>query len=144
MNHTKILDVIRYTPGAQELYTVTPDTGAASALRMSNAPGGPKYMLVLDGNVLAGIVSRGDLSRARPLALCRDVMRTPVLCVAGTTTVEEVAQIFSEQNVSFLPVVHDGNIVGAATPEMVGQPKMQPALPEHIFVQSQGKGHWDN
>lgn len=96
------------------IYTITPDTGAASALRLSVGDG-PRHLLVLDKGVLAGIVSRGDLARLRPTDNVERRMSTPVLCIKPETTVAEALQIMEENNVSYLPVVTGGHIVGAVT-----------------------------
>lgn len=97
-----------------ELYTLTPDTVVASARRLAT-DNGVDHLLVLDNGTLAGIVCRDDLRQAARDALVGECMSSPVLCIGPDTTLQEAAQIMSEQQVSCLPVVTGAFLVGIVT-----------------------------
>jgi acetoin utilization protein AcuB len=98
----------------KELYTLTPDTVVASARRLA-FDNGIDHLLVLDNGTLTGIVCREDLRTAERHAFVGECMSSPVLCIGPDTTLEEAAQIMSEQQVSCLPVVTGAFLVGIIT-----------------------------
>jgi CBS domain-containing protein len=102
----------------RELWTITPDTGVASALRLT-MENGMRHLLVLDQGVLAGIVSRGSLASMKGNDLVKVKMSSPVLCIAPETTVAEALQIMKENSVSYLPIVAGGFMFGAVTRSML-------------------------
>ena len=97
-----------------ELYTLTPDTVVASARRLA-LDNGIEHLLVLDNGTLAGIVCKDDLRHASRDSLVGECMSSPVLCIGPDTTLEEAAQIMSEQEISCLPVVTGAFLVGIIT-----------------------------
>jgi CBS domain-containing protein len=99
-----------------ELFTLTPDTVVASARRLA-FDNGIRHLLVLDGGTLTGIVCDEDLRTASRDALVGELMRTPVLCIAPDTTVDEAAELMDEHGVSCLPVVRGSELVGLVTRE---------------------------
>lgn len=99
-----------------DLFTLTPDTVVASAQRLA-FDNGVSHMLVLDGASLAGIVCDEDLRTAARDALIGELMRSPVLCIAPETTLDEAAELMEEHDVSCLPVVKGNALLGMVTRE---------------------------
>jgi CBS domain-containing protein len=99
-----------------ELFTLTPDTVVASARRLAWGSG-VRHLLVLDGGTLTGIVSDEDLRTAARDALIGELMRSPVLCIAPETTLDEASELMDEHGVSCLPVVEGSELVGMVTRE---------------------------
>jgi CBS domain-containing protein len=99
-----------------ELYTLTPDTVVASARRLAWRHG-VQHLLVLDGGTLTGIVFDEDLRTAARDALVGELMRSPVLCIAPDTTLDEATELMEEHGVSCLPVVKGSELVGIVTRE---------------------------
>jgi CBS domain-containing protein len=97
-----------------ELFTLTPDTVVASAQRLA-FDNDIQHMLVLDGGTLTGIVCDEDLRTASRDALVGELMRTPVLCIAPDTTLDEAVELMEEHGVSCLPVVKGTALVGIIT-----------------------------
>ena len=97
-----------------ELFTLTPDTVVASAQRLA-FDNDIQHMLVLDGGTLTGIVCDEDLRTASRDALVGELMRTPVLCIAPDTTLDEAVELMEEHGVSCLPVVKGTALVGIVT-----------------------------
>jgi CBS domain-containing protein len=99
-----------------ELFTLTPDTVVASAQRLA-FDNDVRHMLVLDGTTLTGIVCDEDLRTAARDSLVGELMRTPVLCIAPETTLDEAAELMEEHGVSCLPVVKGTSLLGIVTRE---------------------------
>ncbi len=116
-----------------ELYTLTPDTAATSALRMAMDQK-VDYMLVLDQGTLVGLVGKGDIACPHPHDTVNRYMATPVLCIAPTTTVREALQIMDEQKVSCLPIVTGTFLVGMVTRDHLEGKTPKPA--DHIEVRA--------
>lgn len=100
------------------LFTVTTDTGVASAARFA-ATDEARHLLVLENGSLAGIVTQGQLCQAPGHKLVKDVMRAPVLCIEPDTTVEEASDIMLENDISYLPIVAGGFMLGYVDKSMV-------------------------
>lgn len=99
------------------LWTLTPDTGIASALRLAQSEN-VRHFLILDDGSLVGAVSASTLAKASPKGFVGEVMRTPVLCISPGDTVADALQIMEENQVSFLPIVGEGAVVGNVTDEI--------------------------
>src|SRR6185436_3163149 len=99
-----------------ELFTLTPDTVVASAQRFA-FDNGVRHMLVLDGTTLTGIVCDEDLRTAARDSLVGELMRSPVLCIAPDTTLDEAVELMEEHGVSCLPVVKGTSLLGIVTRE---------------------------
>jgi CBS domain-containing protein len=76
-------------------------------------------LLVMDGDLLAGIVTERHYARdvmlkgrASPQTLVRDIMETHVACVAPDETVEACLDVMTQQRVRHLPVIDGGRVVG--------------------------------
>lgn len=102
-----------------ELFTLTPDTGVAAALRLASSKRITHFLVIEDGN-LTGIVCQSDLQHARRDNMVSDCMSTPVLCISPETTIEEAAGIMEENSVGCLPVVTGTFLVGMITRDVVG------------------------
>jgi CBS domain-containing protein len=97
-----------------DLFTLTPDTVVASALRLSAAKRIRHFLVIEDGN-LTGIVCQSDLRQARDSSLVGTCMKTPVLCIGPETTVQDAADIMEQNAVGCLPVVTGAFLVGMIT-----------------------------
>ena len=76
-------------------------------------------LLVMKGEVLAGIVSERDYARKVILrgrsssdTPVRDIMTSPVLTVSPDTSVEQCMQLVTDKRVRHLPVVEAGRVIG--------------------------------
>jgi CBS domain-containing protein len=105
-----------------ELFTLTPDTMVGSALRLANTRRIHHFLVIEDGS-LAGIVAQRDLQEARETTFVGACMKSPVLCVAPDTTVEEARDIMEENEVGCLPVVTGTFLVGMLTRERLIPPR---------------------
>ena len=99
-----------------ELFTLTPDTMVGSALRLASTRRIHHFLVIEDGS-LAGIVAQRDLQEAGDATFVGACMKSPVLCVAPDTTVEEARDIMEENEVGCLPVVTGTFLVGMLTRE---------------------------
>jgi CBS domain-containing protein len=99
-----------------ELFTLTPDTVVSSARRLA-FDHGVRHLLVLDDGTLTGIICDEDLRTASRDALVGELMRTPVLCIAPDTTLDEANELMEEHDVSCLPVVRGSELIGLITRE---------------------------
>lgn len=125
-----------------ELYTLTPDTVVASARRLA-FDNGIDHLLVLDNGTLTGIVCREDLRTAERNAFVGECMSSPVLCIGPDTTLDEAAQIMSEQHVSCLPVVTGAFLVGIVTRDALATAGLgsEPRAPRKLVCNACGADH---
>ncbi len=81
------------------------------------------YTVVVDNeDKLLGVVSFRDLLLSHPTKKIGDIMETDHVSVLDTMDQEEVAQAFSDYDLSAIPVVDkDGHIKGVITPEDISQ-----------------------
>ena len=68
---------------------------------------------------LVGVVSYLDLVLAAPEAVIEDIMDTDVVSVSALADQEVAARLLTEHDLSGLPVVHEGELVGAISVEDV-------------------------
>ncbi len=76
-------------------------------------------MLVMEGELLVGIVSERDYARkvilkgksSREIEV-RDIMSHPVICVPPELTIEQAMALMTEKHVRHLPVVVAETVVG--------------------------------
>jgi CBS domain-containing protein len=97
-----------------ELFTLTPDTVVASALRLASARRIRHFLVIEDGS-LTGIVCQSDLRQARESSLVSGCMKSPVLCIGPDTTVKDAVDIMDQNEVGCLPVVTGTFLVGMIT-----------------------------
>jgi CBS domain-containing protein len=100
------------------VFSVGPETPVLEAIR-AMAEHHIGALLVMKGEVLAGIVSERDyarkvilLGRSSSDTPVRDIMTTPVLTVSPETSVEQCMQLVTDKRVRHLPVVEAGRVVG--------------------------------
>lgn len=107
-----------------DLFTLTPDTVVASALRLATAKSIHHFLVIENGN-LTGIVCDDDLRLARASTMVGACMKSPVLCIGPDTTVEDAASIMEENEVGCLPVITGAFLVGMITKDRL--PSTTPA-----------------
>jgi CBS domain-containing protein len=100
------------------VFSVGPETPVLEAIR-AMAEHHIGALLVMKGEVLAGIVSERDyarkvilLGRSSSDTPVRDIMTTPVLTVSPETSVEQCMQLVTDKRVRHLPVLEAGRVVG--------------------------------
>jgi CBS domain-containing protein len=100
------------------VFSVGPETPVLEAIR-AMAEHHVGALLVMKGEVLAGIVSERDyarkvilLGRSSSDTPVRDIMTTPVLTVSPETSVEQCMQLVTDKRVRHLPVLEAGRVVG--------------------------------
>ena len=124
------------TPG---VITAAPDTQIGELIRLMLSHQ-VSAIPIVDGTTLVGIVSEGDLIRRAELGTehrpsrwleliasrahlaadyvhthghtARQVMTTPVITVADTTPVDEIAALLESRNIKRVPVLRDGALLG--------------------------------
>ena len=100
------------------VFSVGPEAPVLEAIR-AMAEHHVGALLVMSGEVLAGIVSERDYARKVILrgrsssdTPVRDIMTSPVLTVSPDTSVEQCMQLVTDKRVRHLPVVEAGRVVG--------------------------------
>ncbi len=100
------------------VFSVAPEAPVLEAIR-AMADHHVGALLVMKGEVLAGIVSERDYARKVILrgrsssdTPVRDIMTSPVLTVSPDTSVEQCMQLVTDKRVRHLPVVEAGRVVG--------------------------------
>lgn len=124
------------TPG---VITATPDTAIGELIRLMLSHQ-VSAIPIVDGTTVVGIVSEGDLIRRAELGTgkrpsrwleliasrahlaadyvhthghtARQVMTTPVITVADTTPVDEIAALLESRHIKRVPVLRDGQLLG--------------------------------
>jgi CBS domain-containing protein len=109
-----------------ELFTLTPDTVVASALRLASARRIRHFLVIEDGS-LTGIVCQSDLRQARESSLVSGCMKSPVLCIGPDTTVKDAVDIMDQNEVGCLPVVTGTFLVGMITRDRLSKLTGKPA-----------------
>jgi CBS domain-containing protein len=97
-----------------DLFTLTPDTVVASALRLATTKHIHHFLVIEEGN-LTGIVCDEDLRQARQTTMVGDCMTSPVLCIGPETTLADAVNIMDENAVGCLPVITGAFLVGMIT-----------------------------
>jgi len=79
-------------------------------------------IVVTENQSVVGIITKGDVLRKAFLkgldarqVTAKNAMSSPVVTVDHDATIEEAARLMSTKNVSKLPVVKEGNLVGIIT-----------------------------
>jgi CBS domain-containing protein len=100
------------------VFSVGPEAPVLEAIR-AMAEHHVGALLVMKGEVLAGIVSERDYARKVILrgrsssdTPVRDIMTSPVLTVSPETSVEQCMQLVTDRRVRHLPVLEAGRVVG--------------------------------
>ena len=100
------------------VFSVGPEAPVLEAIR-AMAEHHVGALLVMKGEVLAGIVSERDYARKVILrgrsssdTPVRDIMTFPVLTVSPDTSVEQCMQVVTDKRVRHLPVIDAGRVIG--------------------------------
>jgi CBS domain-containing protein len=100
------------------VFSVGPEAPVLEAIR-AMAEHHVGALLVMQGEVLAGIVSERDYARKVILrgrsssdTPVRDIMTFPVLTVSPDTSVEQCMQLVTDKRVRHLPVLDAGRVIG--------------------------------
>jgi CBS domain-containing protein len=100
------------------VFSVGPEAPVLEAIR-AMAEHHVGALLVMSGEVLAGIVSERDYARKVILrgrsssdTPVRDIMTSPVLTVSPETSVEQCMQLVTDKRVRHLPVLEAGRVIG--------------------------------
>jgi acetoin utilization protein AcuB len=111
---------------AREVVTLRPDTTAEEALGLSRRKR-IRHFPVVEGGTLVGIVSDRDLRSATPVlgepgraAALKEILVSEVMSSEPVTAnprdpIELAADVMREKQISCLPVVENGNLVGIVT-----------------------------
>jgi len=102
----------------QGIWSAAPDDTVFEAIQLMSEKN-IGALPVLDGEVLAGIISERDYMRK--VVLCgkssketavREIMTTPVYCMPPSTKVTEALHLMSGKDIRHLPVTEDQKVVG--------------------------------
>jgi CBS domain-containing protein len=104
--------------GGSIVHAIGPrETVYDAVAKMSNCRVGA--LLVMEGVALIGIVSERDytrkitlLGRSSKETLVQEIMTSPVLFIAPSTTLGECMEIVTDHRIRHLPVVDNGRVVG--------------------------------
>ncbi len=96
--------------------TVPPDASIRDASAVARRSGA-QHLLVLDGDVLVGILCTCDLRAAGPDDAVCECMTLPVMTVRPDAPVEEAAVTMREADVGCLPVAVGGLLLGTVCGE---------------------------
>jgi CBS domain-containing protein len=94
--------------------SVSPDTTALAALRVMEEKD-VAFVLVTEGDKLAGVVSERDIARGVLLRHCsavREIMTTDIHTVTPETKVPECVTLMHRSRIRHLPVVNGGSVLG--------------------------------
>lgn len=91
--------------------TVSPDASMRDAAEVA-LRSGAEHLLVLDGEVLVGILCTCDLGAAEPDETVSECMTLPVMTVAPDSPAEDAAVTMREADVGCLPVAVGGLLLG--------------------------------
>ena len=102
----------------QDVWSLPPDATVYEAIDQM-AQKGVGALLVMEGELLVGIVSERDYARkvilkgkaSREIQV-REIMSHPVICVPPELTIEQTMALMTEKRVRHLPVVIEETVVG--------------------------------
>jgi len=93
------------------LVTIDPRANVAEATALIRASG-VSHLLVTDHGALLGVVCRCDLDEASDLEAVASRMTHHPLCLEPSSSPDEAAALMRVEDVSLLPVVDRGEVVG--------------------------------
>ena len=94
-----------------DVYSLTPDTSVGSALSVLTGES-IEHVLIVDHGMLAGILSKDDLSWTDSNAPVGECVMPLVQCVGPETSISEAAGLMVEKKISCLAVTVDALLVG--------------------------------
>jgi CBS domain-containing protein len=101
-----------------EVFSVAPDDSVLDAIK-AMADHDVGALVVLDGNMLVGIVTERHYARevflkgkASPTTKVRDIMSSPVVCADFGQDTDQGLALMTEKRVRHLPVISENQIVG--------------------------------
>ena len=102
-------------------WSVSPNTSVYDALVLM-ADKNVGAVLVMDGNILAGIFSERDYARkvvlhgksSRDMPV-REIMTARVVCVRPDQTIEECMALMTDKHIRHLPVIEGDRVVGVVS-----------------------------
>lgn len=100
------------------VWSISPDATVYDALVLM-AEKNIGALLVIEGNLLTGVISERDYARkiilkgkaSRDVPV-REIMSSPVITVAPSASLEEALNVMSDNHIRHLPVAVDGRIFG--------------------------------
>src|SRR5947208_5024255 len=102
----------------RDIWSLTPEATVYEAIDQM-AQKGVGALLVMEGELLVGIVSERDYARkvilkgrASRETQVSEIMSYPVICVPPELTVEQTMALMTEKHVRHLPVVVEETVVG--------------------------------
>jgi CBS domain-containing protein len=103
------------------LHSTTPETTVFDAMKQM-AQERVGALLVMSGGTLAGIVTERDYARKIALKArrskrtpVRDIMTSPVVCVAPVMTSDDCMALMAKHQFRHLPVVENGRVIGVVS-----------------------------
>jgi len=100
------------------ILSIAPDDSVLNVIKMM-ATNNVGSIIVLDNDVLAGIVTERDYSRkvylvgkSSPNTKVKEIMSTRVICVRPEQTVNECMAIMTDKKIRHLPVIEKNQVIG--------------------------------
>lgn len=101
-----------------DVYSIAPGASVFEAIQEMSERG-VGALVVLDGDVLAGIISERDYTRkvilqgrASRETKVQEIMTAEVVTASPELTLEQATRLVSERRIRHLPVTKDGRVVG--------------------------------
>src|SRR5262245_61978436 len=105
----QITDLLNHK--GRHIYWLSPDATVYDAIDLM-AEKGVGALLVMDGEILVGIVSERDYARkvilmgkASRETFVREIMSNPVICASTDLSVEQTMSLMTEKRIRHLPIV---------------------------------------
>jgi CBS domain-containing protein len=100
------------------ILSIAPDDSVLNVIKMM-ATNNVGSIIVLDNDVLAGIVTERDYSRkvylvgkSSPNTKVKEIMSARVICVRPEQTVNECMAIMTDKKIRHLPVIEKNQVIG--------------------------------
>jgi len=101
-----------------EIISIVPDASVYDAIKLM-ADRGVGSLLVMDGDVLKGIVTERDYARkviingrSSETTAVAEIMTTDLVTTSGDRSVNECMELMTNRRIRHLPVLADGNVAG--------------------------------
>ncbi len=103
------------------VYSIAPDASVLEAIKLMSDRG-IGALLVMDGEVLAGIVSERDYTRKVVLqgraskdTRVEDIMTAEVVTATPELTLDQAMRLLTERRIRHLPITRDGRVIGVVS-----------------------------